>query len=62
MPQPDSSENRVAKYVVAGIAIVAIVIVAWIDIGAEEQVSPFVYGALAGAIVGAENVIGWFKK
>ena len=55
-------EHRVAKYVVAGIAIVALVIVAYFDLEREESVSPFVYGALAGAVVGADNVIGWFKK
>jgi len=61
MSQPEL-EHRVAKYVVASVAIVALVITAYFDLAAEENVSPFVYGALAGAVVGADNVIGWFKK
>lgn len=62
MSSPDLSEDRVAKYVVAGIAILALVAVALIDANSAETVSPFVYGALAGAVVGADNVIRWFKK
>ena len=56
------SEHRVAKYVVAGLAIVALVIVAYIDLAAEENVSPFVYGALAGAILGVDAIKDWFKR
>lgn len=55
-------ESRIAKYVISGVGIVGLVIVAWLDLAAEEQVSPFVYGALAGSVIGADNVIGWFKK
>ena len=61
MSQPEL-EHRVAKYVVAGIAIIALVVVAYIDLAAEENVSPFVYGALAGAILGVDAIKDWFRK
>jgi hypothetical protein len=62
MQQQKQSETRIAKYVVSGIAIVALVIVAFLDLQSDEQVSPFVYGSLAGGILGAETVMEWFKK
>lgn len=61
MAQQNSSDT-LAKYVIAGIAVVALVVVTFFDLNSDEQVSPYVYGALAGAVVGADNIIGWFKK
>ena len=57
-----SHDERVAKYIVAIVSIIGLVIVLWLDLGAEENVPQFVYGIFGGGILGAEVITGWFKK
>lgn len=57
-PTPD---ERVGRWVVAGMAVIALVVTSWLDLTNTESVSPFVYGGLVGAIVGVDAVRRMFK-
>jgi cytosine/uracil/thiamine/allantoin permease len=47
-------EEKAGKVLVIVSAIIALVVVTWLDLAQAESVSPFVYGGLVGAIVGVD--------
>lgn len=62
MSPQNSSDDRAAKYVVISIAIVALVLVAWIDAAEGVELNNVVYWILGGAILGAENIVKILRK
>ena len=53
MPHRDDDNSKVA---VKLLAIVALVVVSFIDVGSKEAVSPLVYGGLGGGLVGVDTL------
>ena len=54
--------DKIINAVVAAISVVGLVVVLWLDLGAEENVPQFVYGIFGGGILGADVIKSWFKK
>lgn len=62
MSNSHSNPEKIARYIVSGMSVIGLVIVLWLDLGAEENVPQAVYGIFAGGILGAEVIKGWFTK
>lgn len=54
-------EEKAGKWVVQGMAVIALVVVSYFDLTNTETVSPFVYGGLVGALVGVDAARKFIK-
>lgn len=62
MESPQPSPDRLARYFVISVAILALVIVAWFDINSKDvRVPDIVYWILGGAILGVSDLIKLIK-